>query len=227
MKKILIIILFISGYLSAQNFVIVKVNGDVKAQIGISEKWQNVDNKTQLDNNATIMTSKNSNIVLMLGQAKIKINNSSIVSLKGIKKLTIDELLLALAMENLINVPDKIDKTINSSNTAVYGKEINGNTKTIIDETNFGIMRLNGAKQLAENGYTESSIVEAMETYRKYPDTKSLTNYRIYFADLLISKNLYEEALAEYNDISALNLNDKEKIHTEEKINFLKKKLLR
>jgi len=227
MKKTLIIILFISGYLSAQNFIIKKVNGDVKAQIGTSEIWSAVNNNTELDKKATIMTSKNSDIVLMFGNEKIKINNSSIVALKGIKKLTTDELLLALAMENLINVPDKKDKQINSSNTAVYGKEINGNTKAIIDETDFGVMRLNGAKQLAENGYTESAIVEAMETYRKYPDTKSLSAYKIYFADLLVSKNLYEEALTEYNNIAELKLSEKEKTHTEEQIALLKKKLLK
>ncbi|PJB00196.1 MAG: hypothetical protein CO128_01170 [Ignavibacteriales bacterium CG_4_9_14_3_um_filter_30_11] len=227
MKKLLFVVLIMTGYLSAQNFVVKKVNGDVKAQIGTSEIWNAVNNNTELDKKTTIMTSKNSDIVLMFGNEKIKINNLSIVALKGIKKFSTDELLLALAMENLINIPDKKDNTINSSNTAVYGKEINGNTKTINDETNFGIMRLNGAKQLAENGYVESAIVEAMETYRKYPDTKPLSAYRIYFADLLVSKNLYEEALTEYNNIVELKLSDKEKIHTEVQMTFLKKKLLR
>lgn len=227
MKKTLMIVLIITGYLTAQNFIVKNVNGDVKAQIGVNEYWQQVKNNSELDNQTTIMTAKNSDIVLMFGNEKIKINNSSIVSLKGIKKLSTDELLLALALENLINVPDKKDKTINSSNTAVYGKEINGNKKVIIDKTDFGIMRLNGAKQLSENGYVESAIIQAMETYRKYPDTKVLSNYRIYFADLLIKKNLYEEALTEYNSIAGLSLSDKEKSHTEEQMTFLKKKLLK
>ena len=226
MKKMFLILFVIAGLLPAQTFIVKKIKGNVKAQIGFSEKWQPVKKGEMLKSETTLMTNKNSDVVLAFGKEKFKIKNSAIVSLKDIKKLTTDDLLLALAMENLIVVPQKKKKN-NSPNTAVYGKEINGNTNAVIDENNFGMMRLNGAKQLAENGYVESAIIEAMKTYRKYPDTKSLSNFRIYFADLLVKKNLYDEALSEYKKISELKLNSKEKSHVEEQMTFLKKKLLK
>jgi hypothetical protein len=226
MKKIFLILFIMAGFLSAQTFIVKKVKGDVKAQIGVSEKWQPVKKGEMLKSETTLMTNKNSDVVLVFGNEKFKIKNFAIVSLKDIKKLTTDDLLLALAMENLIDVPQK-KKNNNSPNTAVYGSEIKGKIKAVIDESNFGIMRLNGAKQLAENGYVESAIIEAMETYRKYPDTKSLSNFRIYFADLLVQKNLYDEALSEYKKINELKLSTNEKTHINVKTSFLKKKLLK
>ncbi|MCH8170527.1 MAG: hypothetical protein IIB07_05270 [Bacteroidetes bacterium] len=226
MKKIFLILFIMAGFLSAQIFIVKKVKGDVKAQIGVSEKWHPVKKGEMLKSETTLMTNKNSNVLLVFGDEKFKIKNFAIVSLKDIKKLTTDDLLLALALGNLIDVPQKREKN-KSPNTAVYGAEFNGNIKTIISKNDFGIMRLNGAKQLAENGYVESAIIEAMETYRKYPDTKSLSGYRIYFADLLVKKNLYDEALTEYKKINELKLDKKEKSHIKEQVTFLKKKLLK
>ena len=227
MKKIFLILFIMTGFLPAQTFIVKKVKGEVKAQIGVSEKWQPVKKNAELNSQTTLMTSKNSRIVLQYGKEKIKIKNLSIISLKGIKKLTTDELLLALAMENILDVPNKKKNINNSPNTAVYGKEINGKTKAVINENDFGKMRLNGAKQLAENGYIESAIIEAMETYRKYPDTKKLSDYRIYFANLLVKKRLYDEALTEYNKIIELKLDKNEKLQVKKQMAFLKKKLLR
>jgi len=228
MKKIFLILFIMAGFLPAQTFIVKKIKGNVKAQIGVSEKWQPVKKGEILKSETTLMANKNSSIVLAFGKKKFKIKNSAIVSLKDIKRLTTDDLLLALAMENLINVPQKKKKNINKSpNTAIYGSEINGKTKAIIDENDFGIMRLNGAKQLAESGYVESAIIEATGTYRKYPDTKPLSKFRIYFADLLVKKNLYDEAFSEYKKINELKLDKKEKSHVKEQMTFLKKKLLK
>ncbi len=227
MKKIIITLIIITGLLPAQTFKVKNITGDVKAQIGISEKWQPVKVNQKLNSSTTLMTSNKSKVVLQLGKQKIILKYSSIVSLKGIKKLTTDELLLALAMENLIDVPSRKKNINNSPNTAVYGKEINGKVKDVVNTNDFGTMRLNGAKQLAENGYVESAIIEAMETYRKYPDTKHLSVYRIYFADLLVKKNLYDEALTEYNKIIKFKLSTKEKLHVTHQMTFLKKKLLK
>ena len=60
----------------------------------------------------------------------------------------------------------------------------------------FGIKRLNGAMQLAKNGFKESSVVFAKETYRKYPDSKQIPSYRIYFADILLKKDYMKKHLA-------------------------------
>jgi hypothetical protein len=80
--------------------------------------------------------------------------------------------------------------------------------------------------QLAKNGLMESSVVFAKETYRKYPETKQVASYRIFFADVLSEKGLYEEALGEYLQIKNLDLSQGERKNVESKISSINKVLL-
>jgi len=81
--------------------------------------------------------------------------------------------------------------------------------------------------QLAENDMKESAVVVAKETFRKYPDTKLMSSYRIFFADILFEKGLYNEAYEELIEIAELNLTDEENQKVNERIEKIKKILLR
>jgi hypothetical protein len=221
--KILLIILLFAGVLSAQTFTVEKVSGDVKYQNGSSETWSALKIGTTLKDDAVISTGTNSSVLLKGDNVNFSLNESSAVSVSNIKKINIDDLLLALAMEDMMNAPKEIKKS--SDNTAVYGTKEGENTLQIITD-DFGIKRLNGAVQLAENSLEESAVVAAKETYRKYPDTKNLPSYRIYFANILNDKGLYEEALDEYVEIQKLKLTDKERTEVNEKTESIKMKLL-
>jgi len=221
--KILLIILMFAGVLSSQSFTVEKVSGDVKYQNGSSETWSSLKTGTVLKDDAVISTGTNSLVLLKGNNVNFKLNESSAVSVSNIKKINIDELLLALAMEDMMNAPKEIKKS--SDNTAVYGTKEGESTLQIITD-DFGIKRLNGAVQLAENNLEESAVVAAKETYRKYPDTKNLPSYRIYFANILNDKGLYEEALDEYVDIQKLKLTDEEKVEVNKKTESIKMKLL-
>ena len=98
MKKMFLILFVIAGLLPAQTFIVKKIKGNVKAQIGFSEKWQPVKKGEMLKSETTLMTNKNSDVVLAFGKEKFKIKNSAIVSLKDIKKLTTEKF-------KLINTP--------------------------------------------------------------------------------------------------------------------------
>jgi hypothetical protein len=222
MKKLLIILMFAGG-LSAQTFTVEKVSGDVKFQNGSSETWSALKSGSTIGDDAVISTGKNSSVLLKGNKVNFNLTESSAVSVSNIKKMNIDELLLALAMEDMMNAPKEIKKS--SDNTAVYGTKEGVNT-LLIETDDFGIKRLNGAVQLAENGLEESAVVAAKETYRKYPDTKKLPSYRIYFANILNSKGLYEEALDEYVYIQKLKLTDEERTEVNEKPESIKMKLL-
>lgn len=222
MKTLLIILMFAGG-LSAQTFTVEKVSGDVKYQGGSSETWSTLKSGSTIGDDAVISTGDNSSVFLKGNNVNFGLNESSAVSVSNIKKMNIDDLLLALAMEDIINAPKKIRKS--SNNTAVYGSKIGGNDLQIKTD-DFGIKRLNGAVQLAENGLEESAVVAAKETYRKYPDTKNLPPYRIYFANILYDKGLYEEALDEYVDIQKLELTDEERAEVNKKTESIKMKLL-
>jgi len=212
-----------AGILSAQTFTVEKVSGDVKYQNGSSEAWSALKIGTILKDDAVISTGQNSSVLLKGNKVNFKLNGSSAVSVSSIKKMNIDELLLALAMEDMMNAPKEIKKS--SDNTAVYGTK-EGESTLQIKTDDFGIKRLNGAVQLAENSLEESAVVAAKETYRKYPDTKNLSSYRIYFANILYDKGLYEEALDEYVDIQKLKLTAEEKAQVNEKTESIKMKLL-
>ncbi len=222
MKKLVIFLMFAGG-LSAQTFTVEKVSGDVEYQNGNSETWSTLTIGTTLKDDAVISTGQNSSVLLKGDKVNFNLNGSSAVSVSNIKKMNIDELLLALAMEDMMNAPKKIKNS--SDNTAVYGTK-EGESTLINITDDFGLKRLNGAVQLAENRLEESAVVAAKETYRKYPDTKSLPAYRIYFANILYDKGLYEEALDEYVDIQKLKLTDEERLDVNEKAESIKMKML-
>jgi hypothetical protein len=178
-----------------------------------------------LKENDVVSTDKSSSILIKSNEVSFTLKESSAITVSNIKKMTLDELVLALAMENVMNAPRKKGND-KSDNTGVYGDKVTGETLSTLKSNDFGIKRLNGAKQLAENGMKESAIIAAKEVYRKYPDTKKDAVTRIYFADLLYERGLYEESYDEYTEIKLLELNSEQKNHVNGKIEQINKKLI-
>ncbi|MFZ2324399.1 MAG: hypothetical protein WAV89_11980 [Ignavibacteriaceae bacterium] len=226
MKKLIFInILFFFSFNYAQSFQVEKLSGSVKILDDNSSSWRDLKPDTKIESNAMISTEKNSYVKLKDNVLSFTLKESSAILISNIKKMSTDELLLALAMENIINTPRKKGKD-NSGNTAVYGADERVKEIAINKLSDMGIKRLNGAKQLAENGMKESAIVTAMEIYRKYPETKLNAEYRIYFADLLFGKGLYEEAYDEFTSVKSLPLKQTQSIYVDQKLDEIGKKLL-
>ena len=224
--KAIMIIMLLSVMNYAQTYkVVVNIKGSVKARIGSEEIWVDVKDGTTLKPNSTIITGEKSSVKIVSDELNFTLKESSAISVSSIKKMTLDELLLALAMEDMMNAPRKKEKT-NGKSTAVYGTEEkkSNDQQTVSDD--FGIKRLNGAVQLAETGYKESAVVTAKETFRKYPSTKSIAHFRIYFANILNDHRLYEEAYNEFNSIKNLDLSEKERSEVEGKLEQISKKLV-
>ncbi len=225
MKKIVLILLLSTGLMFAQDYTVTKVNGDVKYQSGGDENWVDLNEGETIKHDAVISTGNNSSITLRSNNLHFTLNGSSAISISSIKEMSTDELLLALAMEDMINAP-KNNGNGKSGNTAVYGTDESNRDELDLFSGEFGIKRLNGAMQLAESDMKESAVVVAKETFRKYPDTKLLSSYRIFFADILFEKGLYNEAYEEFIEITELKLGDKEKLKVDEKTETIKKILL-
>ena len=222
--KILIILLVLAASLTAQEYKAVNIKGNVKYQSGTSEEWFEVKEGTSISSDVFVSTGAKSSVKLIGTDNSILLNELSALPVSSIKNMSTDDLLLALAMEDMINAP-KRNSNGSSNNTATYGnKEDNKVVKPTTDD--FGIMRLNGAVQLANSGLKESAVIFAKETYRKYPDTKQLANYRIFFVDILYEKGLYEEALGEYFEIEKLELSKDERVKVESQVNSINKVLL-
>ena len=129
-------------------------------------------------------------------------------------------------MEEIENVPKKQENGI-TRNTAVYGtNESESNTKVPFIKDKLGVKKLNGAKLLAENGYRESAVIVAKETYRKYPATKKLISDRLYFVNVLKNLGLYQEANGELQNIKKIHLDKRWKYKVEKIENEIKMKLL-
>ena len=225
MKTIIIIFLMASGICFSQSYKIEKMKGNVEAQIGTSENWVPVKSGDEIRSDAVLSTGKSSYVQIQTSGSKFMLDSYSALRVASIKKMSINDLILALAMEDMMNAPKKNEK-INSQNTAVYGAEINGVKSPMVESDDLGIKKLNGAVQLAENGFKESAVVVAKETFRKYPETKTMAKYRIYFADILFNLGLNEDAYDEFKSIDSLNLKNDEKADVKSKLDILTKKLM-
>ena len=223
--KTFLILLLLVPSLIAQEFKAINVKGTVQYRSGNSEVWAEIKEGTILRSDDFVSTGSKSSLQIKGTENIINIGEFSAVSVSSIKKMSTDDLLLALAMEDMINAPKTNGKN-QSSSTATYGDDEGKNKNPEVKKDDFGIKRLNGAMQLAKNGFKESSVVFAKETYRKYPDTKQIPSYRIFFADLLFEKGLYEEALGEYMDIAKLDLSKEEKSKVESQTQSINKILL-
>jgi len=223
--KTFLILLLLVPSLIAQDFKAINVKGTVQYRSGTSEVWAEIKEGSVLHSDDFVSTGSKSSLQIKGTEKIINIGEFSVVSISSIKKMSTDDLLLALAMEDMINAPKTNGKN-KSSSTATYGDNEGHSKNPEMKTDDFGIKRLNGAMQLAKNGFKESSVVFAKETYRKYPDSKQIPSYRIYFADILYDKGLYEEALGEYIDIAKLDLSKEEKAKVESQTQSINKILL-
>ncbi len=224
MKKIMIMTAILACSLFAQSYKVEKVQGNVKALIGSSEQWVDVKEGTMVSSSTVLMTDKNALIMLSGRGIKFTLKPSAALSVNSLKRMTLDELLLALAMEEILSTPAKrnSDKTMN---TAIYGTDESGNKTAVLPANTLGDLKLNGARQLADNGYKETAILAAKETYRKYPTTQKNAVTRLFFAEQMMNLSLYGEAFTEYTEIQNLQLNDTQTKEVQTKIELLKKKL--
>lgn len=222
--KLLILFFVLIAVVHGQVYRVENVTGKVKALVGASDNWVDVEPGMELKPNTLIMTDANSTISVSGEAVRFTLRPSAALTVGSIKKMTLNDLLLALALEEILSSPRKEDNS-KAKNTVIYGapaaKAVPGNKS--LDE--LGLMKLNGARQLVESGFENSGLVAAKETFRQYPGTRNRIADRIYFADVLYSLKLNEEAYAEYNEILRLKLSAEEKRIISDKIAEIKKKL--
>ena len=211
-----VVILLGSFVANGQEFNVEKITGKVLVMQDMQEDYREVKVGQKLSGSDLIITNENSLIQLSKDGNRFLLKGNSALGLNYIKEVSINDLLLALTMEEIRNLPK--DKLNGAKSTAVYGTKESNKISGKVGENELGYKKINGARQLAESGYEESAVIVAKETYRKYPATKLLFNDRIYFADLLYKLGLSREALSEYNDISKIELNEKDKSIISKKI---------
>lgn len=225
MKKVGLILIITFLSINAQEFTIEKILGNAKFLRGISENWERLEIGQKLSNDDLILTESNSLVQLVKVDERFLLKEDAAIGLNYIKKISINDLILALTLDEIRNIP-KIKKNSLAQNTAVYGSDVKEKTKLQITENILGEKKINGAKQLNENGYVESSIILAKEVFRNYPNTAENFEDRMYFADLLNDLELYQEALSEYQRIEKLSLITEQKNRLTKKYEEISLKLM-
>ena len=220
-RYIMLIIMILYSITVGQQFKVDKTKGKVLVQRGTEEEFTQLKNGDILNGDDLIITDKNSFIQLDKDGNKFILDENSALGLNHLKKISINDLLLALAMEDIRNVPKNKNNGI-AKNTAVYGEETTVENPIAVAQNSLGERKINGAKQLAQSGYQKSAIIVAKETYRKYPSPSKNVEDRIYFANLLSSLDLNNEALEEFSTVSKMNLTDDQRKKVNEEIEKIK-----
>lgn len=226
MKQVILFILFSIINVFGQQFYVENISGDVKYLAGTSEKWDQIKTGQFLTANTLILAKKKSSVRLVKGEEVFILKGDAAIGLNHLKKVTINDLILALTLDEIRNVP-KIKNNGLAKNTAVYGSKQTNNISEKTDSKQLGEKKINGARQLSEKGYKESSIIAAKEIFRNYPEINEKFEERLYFTDLLSDLKLYEEAIEDYTKMTALNLKEEEKNIVEERINTINLKLVK
>lgn len=210
-KYIVMIVAALSSILNAQSYTVENLSGNVRVLKGTSEVYVKAAKGDKLAPSDFIETGDKSSVAIRMETGSFPLKENSALSLNYLKSFSKSDLILILASEEIKSAPEKKKMQKSNGATAVYGADDSAKKAAGPSNNDMGLKRLNGAKQLADNGYKESSILAAKEAYKKYPSTMSIASYRIFFAEKLIELGLYEEAYSEYAAISALKLTSKEK----------------
>lgn len=223
MKNIILFILILTCTTLAQDFKVIKISGKVMVLKSTSEEWKKVKKGEVLQSSDLLLTDKNSLVELEKGNESFLLKDNAAIGLNHIKKVSINDLILALTLDEIRNVPKIKSKSISKS-TAVYGSNNGEKSIVSVDEDDLGLKKINGAKILSKSGYIESSIIAAKEVFRKHENISKKFNERMYFAELLNKLELYQEAAIEYARIDKLELDNSEKqILSKKKIEVSKK----
>jgi hypothetical protein len=226
MKAYMVIfIAALSSALCAQNYKVENISGNVRVLKGTSESYVKAVKGEALTPSDMIETGEKSSVSLKTEAGAFSLKENSALSLNYLKNISKNDLILMLASEEIKAAPGK-NKTQKSGSTAVYGADESSKTNINLSKSEMGLKRLNGAMQLAESGFKESSILAAKDTYKKYPSTKDKASYRIFFADKLAELGLYDEAYLEFTEISALKLTAQEKETVSLRLGAIKKKMI-
>jgi hypothetical protein len=154
-------------------FTVESMSGSVTVRYGVSEEWEPVRPGTVLRPEDSIRTGKNSTVILTRGDGmRYWIPSETLLDGSDFRHINLNELLLLLAMEDMLSVPDRLegDRPV-SRTTVLHGESRNrdvaqsntGGVEEIINQ------RMNGVRYLFDQNYTASAILKIRETLRLYP----------------------------------------------------------
>ncbi len=221
--KIIIFLISFFFVVQAQTITVEKVSGSVYALIGTSENLTKISENNLLPVSTLIIAEEKSSVLIKKDDRLFLLQGAAAIAVERVSPMSIEELLMALALDDILSVPRREEKNRTIS-TAVYGSRSDKEEITF-EISDLGFKKIEGALQLAESNYKESALIYARETFRKHPETALNSKHRLYFADVLYHLNLFNEAIDEYQKISSLYLTSDEVTIVQNRLNELRRKL--
>ncbi len=233
MKNLILVVALILG-LTINIFADIKLlstKGDVKIRRGVSEQWQQIKAGEILNyDDAIFIGIKSTATVSINGQKKIALPEKTIVEISDLRFLTKEELLLKLALDRIIAVPqqDRRDELMPAQTTVIHGEkksETSAAVPNAFGTVENALKMLNGAKLLFDNKFYGTCALRVREVLRIHPTIETGIEYKLLTANSLEKAELYDEALSEYVSIPLENISAKQKQTLQQNIERLKKKL--
>jgi len=215
MKTMLVLIaLCLAGSAWAGQIVIERISGDVSVRHGVTEIWTQAAPGDILRPDDTMKTGKKGHAVLVAttgtdangAQKRIDLPGDVIVDMSDIRELSQEELMLKLTMEKVraSSYQWKQDDLQIPNAPVIHGEDKGSAPALQANSLTTGIMELNGAHVLFNNGFFATCALKGMEVFREFPPLAGEFHNRLLVAEALEKANLRGEALSEYGTIASL-----------------------
>ena len=208
-------VLFLAVRATAGEIVVQKMQGAVSVRHGVTETWTKVAPGDVLRPDDTMKTGKKGSAVIVVPSSTagagasrtVVLPGEVIVDMSDIRDLTQEELMLKLTMEKVraSSYQWKSDDLRIPSAAVVHGADKSSNLNLSESDPATGILELNGAHVLFENGFFATCALKAMEVFRLYPPLGKEFRDRMMVAEALEKANLRGEAVNEYGAIATLD----------------------
>jgi hypothetical protein len=213
MKSALVVaVLFLAASAMGGEIIVQKMRGDVSVRHGVTEVWVKVAPGDVLRPDDTMKTGKKGSAVIVLpsppGTAKtFVLPGEVIVDMSDIRDLSQEELMLKLTMEKVraSSYQWKSDDLQIPSAAVVHGADRASQQVMSESDPATGVLQLNGAHVLFENGFYATCALKGMEVFRLYPPLGKQFRSRMMVAEALEKANLRGEAMNEYGATAKLD----------------------
>lgn len=199
----------------AGEIVVQALRGDVSVRHGVTEVWAKVAVGDVLRPDDTMKTGKKGSAVILVpspqagsaGARKVTLPAEVIVDMSDVRDLTQEELMLKLTMEKVraSSYQWKSDELQVPNADVVHGADRSSAQALSASDPATGVLELNGAHVLYDNGFFATCALKGMEIFRLYPPLGKEFRNRLLVAEALEKAHLRGEAMNEYGAIARLD----------------------